>query len=64
MTTKITIDPTHAVHVEVRGEQETISDILEAGSMPREYFIWGAKVLTVTELPNAPALEVKPEVLP
>jgi len=56
MTTKITVDPVHAVHVEVRGEQETISHILEAGSQPRDFFIWGAKVLTATELPNAPAL--------
>lgn len=54
MTTTITVDPTHAVHVEIRGEQETISDILEAGSAPRTYTIWGAKVMTVAELANAP----------
>jgi hypothetical protein len=56
MTTTITVNPVHAVHIEVRGEQETISDILEAGSAPREYVIWGDKVLSVSELPNAPSL--------
>jgi hypothetical protein len=54
MTTKITVDPVHAVRVEVLGEGETIWDILEAGSPPREYTIWGKKVLTASELPNAP----------
>jgi hypothetical protein len=48
------ISPAHAVHVEIRGEQETISDILEAGSPERVYVIWGNKVLTVSEVPNAP----------
>lgn len=60
MTTKITVHPAHAVHIQVRGEQETISDILEAGSNPRDYLIWGEKVLTVTEVPNAPVLDKAP----
>jgi hypothetical protein len=55
MTTTITVNPVHAVHIEVRGEQETISDILEAGSSPRQYVIWGDKVLTASELPDAPS---------
>ncbi len=53
MTTKITVYAAHAVHVEVRGEQVSSLELLEAGSKPRDYIIWGEQVLTVKEVPNA-----------
>lgn len=60
MTTRVTVDPAnHATTVKVSegpaDDQTVTTETLNPGDAPREYWLYGTRVITVCETPEGPA---------